>query len=117
MVETHVVWSYRPYQKLGQINHDLHSHAFDEVIRKTRYVQPAETISQHFGVSLNFSFEIKIVLPMNIKCMSKIFHLKCVYFGQPVSENFGLLTYINVQLKPWFLTMHCTELELTYKNE
>ena len=28
------VWSYRPYQNLGQIDHNLHSHAFDDVICK-----------------------------------------------------------------------------------
>ena len=32
--ETHVVWSYRPYQNLGEIDHDWHSHVFDDVICK-----------------------------------------------------------------------------------
>ena len=34
LVKGHVLWSYRPYQNLGQIDHNLHDHVFDDVICK-----------------------------------------------------------------------------------
>ena len=34
LVQMHVVWSHRSYQNLGQIDHNLHSHVFDDVICK-----------------------------------------------------------------------------------
>ena len=34
LVQRHVLWSYRPYQNLGQIDHNLHNHVFDDVICK-----------------------------------------------------------------------------------
>ena len=34
LVQRHVVWSYRLYQNLGQIDHNLHSYVFDDVICK-----------------------------------------------------------------------------------
>ena len=33
-VQRHVLWSHRPYQNLGQIDHNLHDHVFDDVISK-----------------------------------------------------------------------------------
>ena len=30
------LWSYRPYKNLGQIDHNLHNHVFDDIICKTR---------------------------------------------------------------------------------
>ena len=44
------------------------------------YLQPAKIINQYFEVSLK-------VLWMKTKCVQKIFNFRCVYFGQPVSEN------------------------------
>ena len=35
----------------------------------------------------------------------------------PKIPYFGLLKYVNVQLKPWFLTAHRIMSEETYKNE
>ena len=34
MVHRHAVWSYRPYQNLEQIDHNLHNHVFNDVIWK-----------------------------------------------------------------------------------
>ena len=34
LVQKHVVWSYRPEQNFGQIDHNLHNQDFDDVIRK-----------------------------------------------------------------------------------
>ena len=31
-VQRHILWSYMPYQNLGQIDHNLHNHVFDDVI-------------------------------------------------------------------------------------
>ena len=61
------------------------------------YLQPAKIKSQHFGVSLK-------VLVCDWKyciwrlCV-KIFHFKCVFIGQPVSEISKFLTTY-IQLKP-----------------
>ena len=32
LVQRHVLWSYRPYQNLGQIDNNLHNHVFDDVM-------------------------------------------------------------------------------------
>ena len=62
------------------------------------YLQPAKIKSQHFGVSLKF-------LVCNWKyciwrlTVVKIFHFKCVFIGQPVSEISKFLTAY-IQLKP-----------------
>ena len=37
-VQRHVLWSYRPGQNLGQIDHNLHNHVFDDVICKPHSV-------------------------------------------------------------------------------
>ena len=34
LVQRKTLWSYRPYQDLGQIDHNLHNHAFDDIICK-----------------------------------------------------------------------------------
>ena len=39
VVQRHVLWSYRPYQNLGQIDHNLHNHVFDYVICKPPIVR------------------------------------------------------------------------------
>ena len=33
-LQRYVLWPYRPHQNLGQIDHNLHNHAFDDVICK-----------------------------------------------------------------------------------
>ena len=54
-----------------------------------------------------FTWEWKVLL-MKTECVSKffIFHFKCIYFGQKLSENPVFQTIyvydINVQLKPGF---------------
>ena len=35
LVKRHVVWSYGPYRNLDQTDHNLHNHAFDDVISKS----------------------------------------------------------------------------------
>ena len=32
LVQRYVLWSYWPYQNLGQINHNLYTHVFDDAI-------------------------------------------------------------------------------------
>ena len=59
-----------------------------------------------------FSLELK-VLRMKTKCVSKFF-ISSVFTSEsqcPKIPYFGLLTYINKQLKPRFLTMHRIKLE------
>ena len=34
LVQRHAVWSYRLYQNLGQVDHNLHNQGFDDVICK-----------------------------------------------------------------------------------
>ena len=34
LVQRHVVWSYRSYQNLEQIDHNLHNHVFNDVLCK-----------------------------------------------------------------------------------
>ena len=55
------------------------------------YLQPAKIKSQHFGVSLKFLVWNWKSCIWRLKCV-KIFHLKCVYIGQPVSEISEFLT-------------------------
>ena len=38
LLQRHAVWSYRPYQNLKQIDHNLHDHVFDDVICKPSIV-------------------------------------------------------------------------------
>ena len=52
LVQRHVAWSYRPYKNLGQIDHDLHNHVFDDVICKPPI---AIKFEKHFD-NLKFSF-------------------------------------------------------------
>ena len=40
LVQIQVLWSYRPYQNLGQIDHNLHDHVFDD---DRRYMQTTNT--------------------------------------------------------------------------
>ena len=35
MVHRHIGQSYKPYKDLGQIDHNLHNHVFDDIICKT----------------------------------------------------------------------------------
>ena len=43
LVQRHVVGSCRPYQNLGQIDHNLHNHVFDDIISKPPIDQSAMT--------------------------------------------------------------------------
>ena len=42
LVQRHVLWSYRPYQNLGKIDHDLHYRVFDDVTCKPPIVTKSE---------------------------------------------------------------------------
>ena len=55
------------------------------------YLQPAKVKSQHSGVSLKFWVVIESLAYEDQMCV-KIFHFKCVYVGQPVSEISKFLT-------------------------
>ena len=50
LVQRHVVWFYRSYQTLEQIDHYLHNDAFDGVICKP----PIGQVKQHFRVKFTY---------------------------------------------------------------
>ena len=56
------MWSYRPYQNLGQIDHNLHNHFFDDVFTRMQ--------------TTNFQFCKFRVSLVALECLSKNFILQ-----------------------------------------
>ena len=46
------MWYHRPYQNLGQIDHNLHDHIFDDVMSKP----PIEIMERYFKMCSCFAF-------------------------------------------------------------
>ena len=65
LLQRHVLWSYRPYQNLGQIAHNLHDYVLDDVICKP----PIEVIpSDSEPADLNAAF--KDISLLNVQQMT-----------------------------------------------
>ena len=63
LVQRHVLWCYRPYQNLGQIDHNLHNHVFDDVICKPPIVSTTKARVLSNGTTKPMKFTFYFVLP------------------------------------------------------
>ena len=111
-VQRHILWSNRPYQNLGQIDHNLHNHVFDDVICKPpiRKLGFQKSYANHQYENLDFKNLKYQKSPIRKLGFQKSESLKDPSFLQGVQKRFSLLNLNNYWAKRPVLSFWNTDI-------